>query len=153
VFSAVPSGHFGVGEAIYSRFTAPMREIVGIFCHKEALDRLLGRNETTQAEDEALRVDIIDAANRAKDVQRKLDREINLLVLEACSALSLPTAARSAGASGHDHGDLVFEAACAARVAGSRREGAAPRFGHALGGAWLDVQAKAPGSWCGAQGR
>ena len=39
VFSAVPAGHFGVGEAIYSRFTAPMREIVGIFCHKEALDR------------------------------------------------------------------------------------------------------------------
>lgn len=76
-FDAEPRAHFGVGEQIYSRFTAPMREIVGIHCHAQAVDRMVGRSPRTRAEDEAIRAAVIEAGNRAKDLQRLLDRDIN----------------------------------------------------------------------------
>jgi len=83
VFAAEASAHFGVGEAIYSRFTAPMREMVGIFCHKEAIERLEGRGRRSREEDEAIRSAVIEAANRAKDVQRQLDREVDRATVAA----------------------------------------------------------------------
>lgn len=94
MFSAEPSEHFGVGESVYSRFTAPMREMVGIFCHKEAIERLVGRGECSKEVDEAIRVEVIEAANRAKDLQRQLDREVD----RATSAAVLgPDASRPTG--------------------------------------------------------
>ncbi|MEZ4460661.1 MAG: RNB domain-containing ribonuclease [bacterium] len=39
-FSATVGPHFALGVDHYARFTAPMREIVGIFTHKEALEVL-----------------------------------------------------------------------------------------------------------------
>lgn len=75
-FTSAPAGHFGVGEAVYSRFTSPMREVVGIFCHKEAFERLAGRGAQPREVDEAVRAQVIDAANRAKDLQRRLGREV-----------------------------------------------------------------------------
>ena len=56
VFAAEPRAHFGVGEQIYSRFTAPMREIVGIQCHAQAIDRMLGKSPRSRDEDEAIRL-------------------------------------------------------------------------------------------------
>jgi ribonuclease R len=82
-FSSEPMAHFGVGEAVYARFTAPMREMVGVFCHKEAIERLAGRGARSREEDEAIRAQVIDAANRSKDVQRQLDREIGRTVVAA----------------------------------------------------------------------
>ncbi|HVV82256.1 MAG TPA: RNB domain-containing ribonuclease [Kofleriaceae bacterium] len=91
-FDAEPHGHFGVGEQVYSRFTAPMREIVGIQCHAQAIDRLRGRSPRTRAEDEAIRTAVIDAANRSKDTQRSLDRELDAIITAAVLApdLELP---------------------------------------------------------------
>lgn len=78
-FSAEPGSHFGVGAELYARFTAPMREIVGVFCHKEAWEKLAGRGP---AGDEPLRDAVIDAANRAKELQKRLTKAANLLVLD-----------------------------------------------------------------------
>lgn len=82
-FAAEPRPHFGVGEQVYSRFTAPMREIVGVQCHAQAIERMVGRSPRTRAEDEAIRAQVIDAGNRAKDVQRNLDREVDALIVAA----------------------------------------------------------------------
>jgi ribonuclease R len=82
-FTSEPGEHYGVGEAAYSRFTAPMREMVGIFCHKEALERLGAQRSRPRAEDEALRTAVIEAANRARDVQRRVDREIDRRIVRA----------------------------------------------------------------------
>ncbi len=82
-FDAEPHGHFGVGEQVYSRFTAPMREIVGIQCHAQAIDRMRGSSPRTRDEDEAIRFKVIDAANRSKDTQRLLDRELDAVIIAA----------------------------------------------------------------------
>jgi len=80
-FASEASSHFGVGEAVYARFTAPMREMVGVFCHKEAIERLNGRGARPREEDEAIRREVIEAANRSKDLQRRLDREVDRAVV------------------------------------------------------------------------
>lgn len=82
-FDAEPRPHFGVGEQIYSRFTAPMREIVGVQCHAQAIERLLGVASRSRTEDEAIRARVIDAGNRAKDVQRALDRQVDARIVAA----------------------------------------------------------------------
>lgn len=82
-FDAEPRAHFGVGEQVYSRFTAPMREIVGVHCHAQAIDRILGWSPRSRTDDEALRRAVIDAGNRAKDRQRMIDREIEARAVAA----------------------------------------------------------------------
>lgn len=83
MFASDPSAHFGVGEPVYSRFTAPMREMVGVFCHKEAIERLGQMRSRPRAEDEALRERVIQCANDAKTLQRKVDREVDRAVIAA----------------------------------------------------------------------
>lgn len=97
-FTGEPAGHYGVAEAVYSRFTAPMRELVGVQCHAQAIERLVGRAARPREEDLALRAQVIDAGNRAKDVQRRLDREVSRLALERFLAADLarPAAERPA---------------------------------------------------------
>jgi ribonuclease R len=85
-FDATPTPHFGVGEQVYSRFTAPMREIVGVQCHAQAIDRLLGSSPRTPAEDLATRARVIEAGNRSKELQRALDREVDAAVVAAVFA-------------------------------------------------------------------
>lgn len=77
--STEPGAHHGVGAALYARFSAPMREIVGVFVHKELVEHLEGRG----TRDEELCDRVIEAANRAKDVQRGIDSRVQLLALDA----------------------------------------------------------------------
>jgi ribonuclease R len=77
-FSAAPGAHFGTGAALYARFTAPMREVVGVFLHQELLEKLAGAGSS----DEALRQRVIEAANRAKELDKRLTKEANELVLD-----------------------------------------------------------------------
>jgi ribonuclease R len=91
-FDAQPLGHFGVGEQVYSRFTAPMREMVGVQCHAQAIDRMVGRSPRSRAQDEEIRARVIEAGNHAKDVQRRLDREIDALIIAAVLAPDLAVA-------------------------------------------------------------
>lgn len=90
-FSAEPAGHHGVGADVYARFTAPMREVVGCFVHKEAWEKLGGATPRSNADDEALRDAVIDAAGRAKSEQRALTNASNRLVLDRMFADDLET--------------------------------------------------------------
>lgn len=77
-FQTEPSGHHGVGAEVYARFSAPMREIVGVYLHAEAWEKLRGRGR----KDESLREAIVVRANEAKQLQRKVTDESNRLVLD-----------------------------------------------------------------------
>ncbi len=82
-FSGTPGKHYGVGADVYARFSAPMREIVGVFLHKELMEKIVGCDlSCSDEQDEELRQRIILAANRAKSIQRQLTNDANLLVLD-----------------------------------------------------------------------
>ncbi len=84
LFATAPGIHYGVGAEVYGRFTAPMREIVGIFEHKETWEKLgVGASGGgLPDDDEALREQVVEASNRARQTQRELDREVNRRVLD-----------------------------------------------------------------------
>lgn len=80
-YSTEPGPHVGVGAEPYARFSAPMRELVGVFLHKEAVEMLTGVHPSVE-EDEALRAEVVELANRAKDTQRKVQDLANELVID-----------------------------------------------------------------------
>ncbi len=82
-FTSGPGLHFALGVEPYSRFSAPMREIVGIFTHKEALEQLgLSPVSLLAEEDEQLRELVIQAGNLGKERQRALDRAVRRLAID-----------------------------------------------------------------------
>lgn len=83
-FTSVPGAHHGIGAEVYGRFTAPMREIVGVYLHGEAQERLGGpiSGPTEHSLAEQLRDEVIAAAERAANHQKALDREANRIVLD-----------------------------------------------------------------------
>jgi len=83
-YASTPGLHYGVGADVYGRFTAPMREVVGIFLHNEAWEKLRGAPFDVPAgyEGDALRERVIASSNKARMLQRKFDREANRLVLD-----------------------------------------------------------------------
>lgn len=75
VFSPQAGLHSALGVNPYARFSAPMREIVGIFTHKEAIDSEFKTPQTLSSEENAkLRECVIEASNRAKALQRNIDK-------------------------------------------------------------------------------
>ena len=82
LYDTAPGYHFGVGADSYARFTAPMREVVGIFCHKEAWEKLGKAEPNDRRTDAELQRRILVVANEAKQTQRILDRETNRMVLD-----------------------------------------------------------------------
>ncbi len=80
-FAAEPGLHHGVGAPCYARFSSPMREIVGVHTHKEALELLgfIPSREDTAEELEA----IISAANTAKEIQGRLTKAANQCAIES----------------------------------------------------------------------
>ncbi len=82
VFSAEPGPHAGLGAPAYARFTAPMREIVGVFTHKEALELLAGAGPANQ-DDLALRDAVVTSGNRARELQKTLERAADRIALDA----------------------------------------------------------------------
>jgi ribonuclease R len=77
-FSSEVGPHYGIGADEYSRFSSPMREIVGIYTHKEALEKMDGDGNV----DPDLRDRVIEAGNQAKAMQNLLDKEAKLLVID-----------------------------------------------------------------------
>lgn len=74
-FAPEPAPHHGVGAEAYGRFSAPMREVVGVYLHAE----LLG----LAAPDAALRDQVIEASNQARQTQKTLDKAVNLMAIDA----------------------------------------------------------------------
>ncbi len=83
-FREEPGAHHGVGADVYARFSAPMREIVGVFLHKEMWE-LLSADATQRSaleEDEALRTQIVERSNEAKRIQSRINQLSHLYVLD-----------------------------------------------------------------------
>lgn len=140
-FATFAQGHFGVGADLYARFSAPMREIVGVFCHKE-LGELLEGGPVTDAQrraDEELRVAVVEAANASKQTQRKLNDLVARLVLDQVFSAD---AALAEGARPRRRGTVMGISQSKVHV-----ELEAPAMdvklyfydlGQVLGGAWLE---------------
>jgi ribonuclease R len=78
-----PSLHHGIGAAAYARFSAPMREIVGVFCHDELLEGLAGVERSGGGvSDVELREQVVASATRSRTVQKRLERAANRLVID-----------------------------------------------------------------------
>ena len=73
--------HYALKAASYARFSSPMREVVGIFTHKELLEALGGH--PAGHDDDELRDAVIEAANAAKQRQRQLDKLIEFAALRS----------------------------------------------------------------------
>lgn len=90
-FQSVPGAHHGIGADVYGRFTAPMREIVGIYLHGEGSEALgakaVGPIQSHAANE--LRDRVIAAAEGAANHQKALDREANRIVLDQVMAQDL----------------------------------------------------------------
>ncbi len=83
-FSDEAAEHHGVGAPVYARFSSPMREIVGVFLHKELWESLHGESLKADGapDDETLRAEVIEAANRSKALQRRLTALGNRLAID-----------------------------------------------------------------------
>jgi ribonuclease R len=90
-YAAKAAGHYGVGAAAYTRFTAPMREVVGVFVHKELLEALEGRGGDPAA-DRALRDRVIAAAAAAKAAQSAATKAAYKVFLDGLLAADLARA-------------------------------------------------------------
>lgn len=80
-YASEPGPHFGVGAEPYARFSAPMREVVGIFLHRQMQQALAGDTAVDEA-DVSLRERVIEAANRARDTQRRVNDLIERVALD-----------------------------------------------------------------------
>ncbi len=83
VFQAEPGRHHALGAASYARFSSPMREVVGIFTHKELLEALNLIAPRNADQDDELRRQVIEAANHAKQQQKKLGKAIEFAAINA----------------------------------------------------------------------
>jgi len=82
VFQPEPDIHHALKAAAYARFSSPMREIVGIFTHKELLEALNMESASDKIDDQLLRERVIEAANQARQKQRQLDKKIEFAVIQ-----------------------------------------------------------------------
>ena len=84
-----PKEHFGVGAAVYARFSSPMREVVGVFVHKEAAELLGLQPPRDPAEDERTRDSVVRAGNMAKRIQSEITKAANRLAIDNVLASDL----------------------------------------------------------------
>jgi ribonuclease R len=94
-YTSEPGVHFGVGAEPYARFSAPMREVVGVFLHRQ-MQQVLSGDAASDPGDIALRERVIESANRARDTQRRVSDLVERLALDRLfeKQLALPLAAR-----------------------------------------------------------
>ena len=78
-FSVQPGAHHGIGAPYYSRFSSPMREVVGIVTHQLALDQ---QHEARSGLTRAMVDDAVRIGNEAKDLQKRLTRAVIKLAID-----------------------------------------------------------------------
>ena len=81
-FSEIPGMHYALSVGLYGRYSSPMREIVGIFSHKELLEKMGIDVPVANPHDEATRDAVIESSNRAKETQRKLEHLVDELIID-----------------------------------------------------------------------
>ncbi len=82
-FTENPGGHFALKVNLYGRFSSPMREIVGVYSHRELLEKLGIEKPDTEEDELLIREQVINSANRAKETQKSMDRFVNDLLLSS----------------------------------------------------------------------
>lgn len=87
-YSIEPGPHVGVGAEPYARFSAPMRELVGVYLHHEAVEMMTGAR-MPEAGDERLRADVVVVANRSRETQRRVQDLSNEVVIDRLLAPEL----------------------------------------------------------------
>ncbi len=91
-FTPEAGEHHALKVASYARFTSPMREVVGIFTHKELLEAM-GGHAFDNDMDSALRERVIESANSSRQRQRKLEKMIEFAALFSVFARELALSA------------------------------------------------------------
>lgn len=81
-FSGIPGMHYALRVGLYGRYSSPMREIVGIFSHKELLEKLGIDAPAPDEQDEMIRREVISASNRAKETQKKLEHLVDSMIID-----------------------------------------------------------------------
>ena len=81
-FQARSGPHHALGVDGYARMSAPMREAVGVFSHKELLEGLKLVPPQSREQDLATREAVIATANEARRRQGEIDNAVDLLVLD-----------------------------------------------------------------------
>jgi len=87
-YRSKPGRHHALAATSYARFSSPMREIVGIFTHKELIEALgLEASAFTQPEqrsfnDEQLREQIIEVANLSRQTQKQINKAVEFLAIQ-----------------------------------------------------------------------
>jgi ribonuclease R len=74
-----PGRHHALAVPSYARFSSPMREIVGIFTHKELLEAL---GDEPPMQDQQLRDQIIEIANQSRQTQKQINKAIEFEALQ-----------------------------------------------------------------------
>ncbi len=88
-FTAESGEHHALAADSYARFSSPMREVVGIYTHKELLEALSTADESANnpvrnpAIDEELRNEVINAANGSRKTQKALRKTIELIAIKS----------------------------------------------------------------------
>jgi ribonuclease R len=92
-FASEAAIHFGVGAEVYARASAPMREVVGVFLHKELLELIGGIVPPASEVDRELRERVVEAANASRETQRRINEQVNRHVLDRLFAGDLAAGA------------------------------------------------------------
>ncbi len=91
-YRSEPGRHHALAASSYARFSSPMREIVGIFTHKELLEAMkctvsgYGVETSELQDDNTLRQSIIAVANHSRQTQKQINKRIEYIAL--CSELN-----------------------------------------------------------------
>ncbi|WP_157735847.1 ribonuclease catalytic domain-containing protein [Granulosicoccus antarcticus] len=111
VFTPEAGEHHALRAASYARFSSPMREVVGIFTHKELLEAL-GGHSFEDGSDETLREQVIQVANSSRQRQRKLEKVIEFAALFSVFSreLALPEPPLHSGTIMGMRGDRLYVA-------------------------------------------
>jgi len=94
-YRSEPGRHHALAASSYARFSSPMREIVGIFTHKELLEamQITVSNYSTNASDiqhdTLLRTSIIDIANRSRQTQKQINKRVEFIALRSVLSADL----------------------------------------------------------------
>lgn len=83
-FSVTAGKHHGVGVDPYARFSSPMREMVGVYTHKEALEKMGHLKPQFWPSDDPRenQAQVVDLANRTRKLQRQIEKEADRWVLD-----------------------------------------------------------------------
>ncbi|HUH03761.1 MAG TPA: RNB domain-containing ribonuclease [Kofleriaceae bacterium] len=81
-FAITPGPHYGIGAAAYSRFSSPMREIVGVVTKHLALHQLAGTSVAQSGLTRALIEAACESGNRSKALQKRATRDANKLAID-----------------------------------------------------------------------